>query len=394
MKRKYLFLMQTEDFGGAERLQIDYFKSIDFDKYSVTFGVNNDIFRRIFNKNNLPVKLVYLPALNQKDSFFIKFVKYYKFFNTIKPMCIVFNQFWLKSFSLPEVIAAFLITKGNAYMIVHDCPPVHSKDKDKQYFGFIPGLGLSWRKDRLLQTLLGYFTKYTIAVSNATKDSLIKQHKFPKYNVKRVYHGVDIHDNVPSMENRIRLRREMNIPNSDKIIVSTAMLYSGKRLDRLVEAFAILAQARNDIHLIIVGSGSDYNKLTGMVNSLGEDIKSRIRFLGFQEDIPPLLQLSDIFVLPSDSEGLPLACLEAMSCGLISVVTDCGGPVEMIKDGYNGFLVEKSTEGIVNGLGRSLNLSSEERSQISCNSREFVKEKFNFRKNIQCGLRLLEINTT
>ena len=391
MENKYLFLMRTENFGGAERLQIDYFKSINFDKYSVAFGVNIDIFSRIFNKNNLPVKLLYLPALSREETFFIKFLKYYKFFNVIKPMCIVFNQFWLKSFSLPEVIAAFLITKGNVYMIVHDCPPVCPKDNGKKYFGFIPGLGLSWKRDRLLQTLLGYFTKNTIAVSNATKDSLIRLHKFPSHNVKRVYHGVNIDDNVPSVENRIKLRKELNISNSDNIIVSTAMLYQGKRLDRLVEAFAILAQERNDVQLIIVGSGSEHSKLIGMVNSLSEDIKRRIKFLGFQENIPVVLQLSDIFVLPSDSEGLPLACLEAMSCGLISIVKNCGGPVEIIKDGSNGFLVEKSREGVANGIKRALNLSSEEKGQISHNARKFVEEKFDLKKNIHSGLKLLKI---
>ncbi len=372
-------------------MQIDYFKSINFDKYSVTFGVNIDIFSHIFNKNNLPVKLVYLPVLHQEDRFTIKFFKYYKFFNTIKPECIIFNQFWLKSFSLPEVIAAFLITNGNVYMIVHDCPPVCPKNKGKKYFGFMPGLGLSWRKDRLLQTLLGYFTKNTLAVSNATRDSLIKLHKFPSYNVKRVYHGVDIEDNVPSVENRIKLRKELNISDSDKIIVSTAMLYQGKRLDRLVEAFAVVAQERNDAQLIIVGSGSEYSKLLDMVNSSDEDIKRRIRFLGFREDIPAFLQLSDIFVLPSDSEGLPLACLEAMSCGLISIVTNCGGPVEIIKDGSNGFLVEKSCEGVANGIKRALNLNSEEKRWISHNARKFVEQRFDLKKNIHSGLRLLKI---
>lgn len=262
----------------------------------------------------------------------------------------------------------------------------------KRYLGFLPDFGLTWRTCRLFQTLLGYFTKATIAVSKAAQEALIKGHKFPASKVKMVYHGVATEIYKPSDADREALRQRLNVGSSNIVIVSTAMLWPGKRIDWLIEAFAAVAhQGKQDIHLLIAGTGSEYSSLINQVQSLDEDIATRIEFLGFRDDILQLLQLSDIYVLPSDSEGLPIACLEAMACGLISVVTDCGGTSEIIQNGYNGFLVEKSREGVMAGLTSALNLSPDKRQEMSRNSRRFVEEKFNLSKNIRTGLGVLKL---
>ena len=381
--------MKTENFGGAERLQQDYFKRIDFGRYTISFGVNSDIFSDYLQKNNLPVELILLPKLNKAARFFEKFRAYWRFFSHVKPHCIVFNQFFLESFTLAEVIAAFLITKGNAYMIVHDCPPL--PPWGKRYFKRIPA-NLSYIKERLHKTLLGFVTKKTLAVSEAAKKILVNNYKFPAGNVRVTYHGVDIEEFVPSRENKTRLRQKFNLSESDTIIVSTAMLYPIKRLDRLLKGFEVLAGQRRDIQLLLVGSGSEHQKLMDMVNSFSENVRKQIKFLGFRKDILSFLQLSDIFVLTSDSEGLPLACLEAMACGLISVVTDCGGTSEIIKDGINGFLTEKNPEGIFLGLQRALNLNNAQRQAMAMYTRKYIEEKFDLKRNICSGLNLLKLS--
>ncbi|TAN62739.1 glycosyltransferase, partial [bacterium] len=305
MKSKYLFLMITTGIGGAERLQMDYFRHIDYDKHSVIFAVSNDVFSPYLEKEGLPVKVVKLPEIKYGEKFFKKFMSFYKFLREIRPDCVVINQFWLKSFRLSEFASAFLAAGGNVYMFVHDYPPVHPEFKPRAHFGIFPGFGLWWRKERLLQTLLAYFTKYTIAVSRATGEILRKSHRFPEKKIKIVYHGVDTDKFSPSAEGRAKFREDFNIPDSDKIIVSTARLDVIKRLDRLIEAFGILARERKDIRLILAGIGPEYGELTRIANSLDEDIKQRIKFLGFQENVAGILRAGDIFCLPSDSEGLP-----------------------------------------------------------------------------------------
>ena len=391
MKKHYLFLMSTRQLGGAELLLMDYFKFINYEKYSVTWSVNQDIFSPYLKKDSLPVKVMQLPKFN-KEGIVKKYIKFYKYLQEIKPDYIVFNQFLLRSFSLPELIAGYIITKGKVFMIVHDCAPPRITYKSRLHFGIIPGFGIEWRRERLFQKLLVYFTKNTIAVSKATKEFLLKFHKFPQQKIKITYHGVDVNKFTPSFENRCSLRRHLNIPNSDTIIISTSRLDRIKRLERLIESFGILAQQRKGLWLIFIGTGQEYNSLSSMVQSFNEDVRRRVKFLGYREDVAPILAACDIYVLPSDSEGFPLACLEAMSCGLISIVTNSGGQREIIKDGWNGFLVEKSMQEILDGLNKVLNLDNEQKSRISSNARSSIVANFNLQERVKYALSLLGIN--
>lgn len=394
MKKHYLFLTKTDGIdgiGGAEHSLMDLFSYINYNSYSVRWVVRKDDFSPYFESKRLPVKVIQLPSIRDGDNIIKKFLRFYKFFQEIQPDCIVFSQFWLTSFSLPELIAGFLITKGNIYMIVHDCAPPYKEYKSKLHFGIIPGVGLEWRKERFFQKLLICFTKYTIAVSQAAKNSLIKFHKYPERKIKIAYHGVDTQKFVYSLENKAKFRRFLNIPGSATIIVSTARLDKIKRLGRLIKAFSILSRERDDIWLIFAGDGPQYNALVNMVNYLDKDTKERVKFLGYVEDVVPILQTSDIYVLPSDSEGFALACLEALSCGLISIATNSGGPSEVIKDGFNGFLVENNLEGVLKGLKRALFLSNEEKERLSNNARKFIIENFKLRERAEYKLNLLGI---
>ncbi|MBX2993082.1 MAG: glycosyltransferase family 4 protein, partial [Bacteroidetes bacterium] len=206
------------------------------------------------------------------------------------------------------------------------------------------------------------------------------------------YHGVDVSLYNPSGETRTRLREEFRIPLTDTVIVSTAMLVPVKCIDRLVKAFAAACRTRHNLRLVIVGTGSEYEPLAEMAASFGKTIRERIVFLGFRNDIARLLQMSDIYVLPSDSEGLPLACLEAMSTGLICMATDSGGTAEVIRDGQNGFLVERSEAGVTEGVQKVLDLCDEKRREISANARDFVKQHFNLESNIRSGLGVLRLD--
>lgn len=391
MKKKYLFLIKTVNIGGAERVLLDYLKFINYKDYRVTLAVEKDIFSGFLKKENLPIEVINLPNIQKFSNGINRFLLYFKFFRKQKANCAVFNEFWLRSFRLSEVISAFFATKGNVYLFMHCCPDLHPKYKSKLHFGFIPGIGLTWRKERLLKTLLCYFIKNVLAVSKSTKESLIK-HRFPTNKIKIVYHGVDIEKFCPSIHEKIKVRKEMNIPVSNLIIVSTARFDTVKRLDRLIETFHVLALQRKNISLVLAGNGPAYHTLIAQVDKLNLDIKKRVYFLGHQDNIAEILQACDIYVLPSDSEGLPIATLEAMSCGLITVVTNTGGLPEIIQNGLNGFLVEKSLDGILNGLTKALSLTPEERNKISENARRFIKSNFILKENIEFGLKILGLS--
>lgn len=393
MKEHYLFLTNTATIGGAERKLIDCFNFINYEKYKVTWGVRENVFSSCLKNKGLPVSVLALPGVNKTDSFIKKFINFYRFFKLNNPDCIVFSQFSLKSFSLPEVIAAYIITKGNVYMIVHDFPPLVEKYKSKLHFGIFPGLGLAWRRGRIYQRLLVVFVKRVLAVSEYIKESLIKLHGYPERKIKLAHHGVDIYVFSPSLENRMKLRKQLNITESDTVIVSTSRLARIKKIDRLIEAFASLAQQRQDIQLILVGSGDKYDELLTKVNSLKSSIIKRIKFVGFQNNVENYLQASDIYVLSSDSEGFCISCLEALSCGVITLVTDCGGPRDFVSNGWSGFIVEKTADNIKKGLEEILNLNKDDKKYISHNAREFIVKNFQLYEKVKPILNLLGMNS-
>lgn len=391
MKRKYLFLLRSTGIGGAEQVQMDYLLHIDYARFSATLGVTKDdgVFSSRLKEHNVPVDVILLPEPRLKEGFFRQFIRYYRFFRRINPDCIVLNQFFLNSFSLAETFAAFLATRGKIYNFVHDCPPLPVVDTKKASFRTSRGRDFFLRRERICRTLTGYLAQKTLAVSRESCRTLTARYGFPVSKVRVVYHGVDVQKYAPAGPERDRFRQDLGLGPGDIVIVSTARLQYPKRTGWLIEAFAESARGRRDIHLLIAGTGEEKKWLVTMARSFDSTIRERIRFLGYRKDIPAVLQASDIFVLPSETEGLSIACMEAMASGLVCIATDCGGMSELIHDGITGFLVAKSRGGVREGLHTALALTPEERDMLRQNSRKYILDNFNLEENIRSGFSVL-----
>jgi len=123
-----------------------------------------------------------------------------------------------------------------------------------------------------------------------------------------------------------KIKKELGI--NDKInITFVGRLIGVKGVEILISA---LKDLKKDFKVIIVGDGPDRKKLENLVKEY--NLENRVIFTGWRNDVPAILAASDIFVLPSYSEGLPIALLEAMAAGKACVVTDIGLPVENRKD--------------------------------------------------------------
>jgi glycosyltransferase involved in cell wall biosynthesis len=212
---------------------------------------------------------------------------------------------------------------------------------------------------------------------------------YPKEKIAIAYHGVDVERFSPSPANKIRWRRERGIPEDACVIVSTARLAREKRLERLIRAFAALSRDRQDLWLLMAGDGPLRKELEDSADSTGAG--DRIRFLGLVDDVPGLLQASDLFVLPSDREGLSVSLTEAMSAGLVCIVTDIPGSNEVIRHGENGFLVEPSDRGVFDGLEKALKMDDRRRRLVADQARATVKNIFEKGKSIANIFRLLDI---
>jgi glycosyltransferase involved in cell wall biosynthesis len=234
-----------------------------------------------------------------------------------------------------------------------------------------------------------YLSKRVLAVSQAVKDTLL-MYGYPKEKIAIAYHGVDVLKFSPSEINRMNWRRRHNIPENSIVLISTARLAYEKRLHRLIHAFNALSQDHENLWLLFVGDGPLRKDLEILVNPLTG--KDRVIFLGLSDNVPELLQASDIFVLPSDREGLSVSLTEAMSTGLICIASNLCGSNEVIKDGVNGFLVDPSDQGILHGIEKALNLDDQEKKSIKQEARYTILENFEKRKSVSNILKLLDVD--
>jgi glycosyltransferase involved in cell wall biosynthesis len=118
------------------------------------------------------------------------------------------------------------------------------------------------------------------------------------------------------------VREELGLGADDRLVVAIGNLYPVKGHVHLIDAMALLAERHPTLHLAICGRGDLEGALRLRARSRG--IGNRVRLLGLRADVPAVLAAADLFALPSISEGLPLALLEAMFAGRPIVATDVG----------------------------------------------------------------------
>lgn len=132
-----------------------------------------------------------------------------------------------------------------------------------------------------------------------------------------------------------RFQRNGVVPTYDLLVA--ARLVPIKRLDRFVDVVRLLAANRRDFRAAIVGDGPLRGPLEEQCARLG--LQDHLTFAGNQTDVGAWLAKGRIFMLTSESEGLALAIMEAMTCGLPVVAPRIGDLADLVEDGVNGFLV-------------------------------------------------------
>jgi len=124
-------------------------------------------------------------------------------------------------------------------------------------------------------------------------------------------------------------------PAGEKIIVHTSNFRKVKRTEDVIRIFAKLVE-KIPAKLLMVGDGGDRSKCEQLSRDLG--VSDSVRFLGKQDAIEEILSVSDLFLMPSESESFGLAALEAMACKVPVVTSNAGGLPELNVDGVTGFL--------------------------------------------------------
>ncbi len=144
----------------------------------------------------------------------------------------------------------------------------------------------------------------------------------------------------PIRGDRDKTRASLSLRPTERLFLAVGNLYTVKGHRVLVEACALLAQRTDlpDWSVAIAGRGQEKARLEAQIAVLG--LEARVRLLGLRDDIGDLLAAADGWVMPSLSEGLPLALIEAMFSGVPIVSTAVGGIPDLIRPDESGWLVE------------------------------------------------------
>jgi glycosyltransferase involved in cell wall biosynthesis len=189
------------------------------------------------------------------------------------------------------------------------------------------------------ERVLGHRTDAVVALSERQRNELLEERIAPADRIHIIPLGLNLERFAPAREPDARqaARTRVGIPGDAIAIAAVGRLVPIKRLQRLVEAFGIVAARVPSARLYFVGDGSERAALQSQVAAAR--LSDRVTFAGWSAATPDWYAAADVVVLTSDREGTPLALIEAAAAGRPVVATDVGGVADVVADGSTGFIV-------------------------------------------------------
>lgn len=184
-------------------------------------------------------------------------------------------------------------------------------------------------------------THRLIAVSDEMRDYYATRYPWTARKLCVIPVGVDT-DRFRPMD-KAEMRRKHGFGQEDKIIIYVGRLEKEKRLDLLMKTFHEIGTMERNAKLVLVGDGKEKERLQKLTKSL--DTRNVIfKDVMRHDDVPGILNCANVFALSSRYEGLPTALLEALACGIPVVSTNVGDVSRIVKNGRNGYVVERDSE--------------------------------------------------
>jgi glycosyltransferase involved in cell wall biosynthesis len=207
-------------------------------------------------------------------------------------------------------------------------------------FHFYKGAPLkNWLIYYTMEKIAAHWTEGLITM-NEEDFNIAKKFKLKKKDAVFYVHGVGIDIEKYSRndeERRKKLRGKLGFSEDDILILTVAEVNTNKNYKQIIDAIKTFKNYYSNIYYLIVGTGEKEKELKNYV--LISNLGSRIKFLGYREDIPEILNAIDIFGLTSLREGLPRAIMEAMAAGKPIIATNVRGNRDLVVNGVNGYLV-------------------------------------------------------
>ena len=349
-KIKVVHLVEELTIGGLERVLTTIVSNLNKEKYNVSVWCLREggFFADKLVKEGIEVKILHI--LSSRNP--VSICRLYKLFRSHKFDIIHTHAY---SAGTSGRMSAFLA--GIPVIISHN----HSVyDYYNTYYHFV-----EW--------FLSLITDRIICVSDIINRFANETQRINSKKLITIHNGI-VSEHTVSEKRTSGLRKELGIPVDHSVICTIAHMEEHKGIKYLLESASLLLQSRNDVSFLVVGEGALKEKLKILCADL--KIEENVIFAGERGDIPEILSLTDIFVLPSLREGLPLTILEAMACGKPVIATNVGGIPEVVKDGVSGILISpKDPEALHSAMNELLG-DREKMKKMGHNGKRVYSESF------------------
>ncbi len=238
-----------------------------------------------------------------------------------------------------------------------------------------------------LDMLTSWMVNKEICVSKDVEEFTKKYAKVPANKLTTIYNGINFEDTHVT-KNTEDKKKELNINQFNPIIGTVGHLTMVKGVNHLLRVFKLVLKSYSNACLLIAGDGPEEKKLKELTLRL--NITDSVKFLGFREDALEIINIMDIFVLPSLWEGMPNVILEACALGKPVVSTSVGGAKEIIKHGETGFLVPVRNYKDLTKAIKTLIENPKKREEFGRKGKEFVLKNFSLDKMVKSTEKLYE----
>jgi glycosyltransferase involved in cell wall biosynthesis len=223
-----------------------------------------------------------------------------------------------------------------------------------------------------LEKLAGAFTDAMVAVSESEREQLAGYGLVPPDRIVTIYNGIRIlKTETPSGA----VRQRFNIPANAIVVGTCGRVAPAKDPSTFIHAATLVLRHNPNCFFLWIGIGEMLGWALAEVERLG--IADRVRFIGYQSDVAPLLLCMDIFVLTSVYESFGYATGEAMALGRPVVGTDIAGTRDLVVRGVTGILVPPADPAALAVEIARLTVDTESRLRLGRNGQSRIFENFN-----------------
>ena len=231
------------------------------------------------------------------------------------------------------------------------------------------------RSERVRRWIVKTLARKVVAVSADMQRELVNRHHFPQNKVEVVYNGVDWR-RFDTPLNREQKRLDLGIPPQATVVGMVGVVRQVKGHAIAIHALARLRASLPNLLLLVAGhEHAEYKReLQDLARQQG--VGDQVIFLGFRSDVAEVIRCMDVCVMPSWSEGHPLATIEAMGSRVPVVASDVGGHPEIIKDGVTGYLVPAGNDELLAKRVQTLLAEPAEAHMLAERAAQSVRERF------------------